>query len=333
MTPARRFKRLLVRTMDGLVDGVAAALPRRLCALLGLAVPAFALPPGGTGVTVGTEAGPVRLVLDPQDVLAVDVPLPKGGLMAGMVDARGFVEMQAHRFMPMRPDLLAWDVVILENADGKKGDGVARVHMVRRSVLSAAQATAARMGLQVRGVTAAVAVGPPPEFLRFDRARVRRRAVAVAVAACLFWLALPIPLVIAIRVLDRQTATVEATLAAVAKDARGVQDMRDRIAFLAPDAAATAVLLAQPGRGQVLDELAYTLPDTVWVRDLVVRPGGIEVQGRAADLADVLARMRAASPFTDAHFVEPAQVAPAPTPPGIMPKDFTLAFSLVGGGD
>ncbi|WP_148293922.1 PilN domain-containing protein [Azospirillum sp. B4] len=333
MTPFRRLRRLAVLAMDGLADGVIAALPRRWRRPLGLVVPVLALPPGGGGPAVPAERGPVRLMLDPADVHTVDVPLPKGGLtggplgglMGGFVDARGFVAMQAHRFMPLRPDLLDWDVVTLPS-------GIARVYMVRRTVLSAALATAARAGLTLAGVTApVVGAGTTPEFLRFDAGRVRRRATAMAAVAGLFWLALPVPFAIAVWILDQQTANVEQKLGAVAKEARAVQDMRDRILFLSPDAASTALLLAQPGRAQVLDELALTLPDTVWLTDVTLRPDAVVLQGRAPDLADVLARVRAAGPFTDVRYTDPAGILPAVLPPPGPVRDFTLAVSLAVG--
>ncbi|MEA1674774.1 PilN domain-containing protein [Nitrospirillum sp. BR 11163] len=339
-TLPHRLKRLAVLAMDGLADGVIAALPRRWRRPLGLEVPVLFVPPGGVGLRVPADRGPVRLmpvrlVLDPVDVHTVDVPLPKGGLGGAIVDARGFVEMQAHRFMPLRPDLLAWDVVTLPFTDGglRKGGGMARVYMVRRTVLSAVLASAVGAGLTLAGVTAAVPAGPAPEFLRFNPVRVRRRALGMLLVAGLFWLALPIPFAVAIWILDQQTANVERKLAGVAKEARAVQDMRDRMLFLSPDATATAVLLAQPGRGQVLDELALALPDGVWLKDVTLAPRGVTLQGRAADLADVLARVRAAGPFTDPHFTDPpdAAAAPVPSQSGGAVRDFTLATSLAVG--
>ncbi|MEA1652757.1 PilN domain-containing protein [Nitrospirillum sp. BR 11164] len=338
-TLARRVNRLAVLAMDGLADGVVAALPRRWRKPLGLEVPVVFVPPGGAGVTAPAGRAPVRLVLDPSDVHTVDVPLPKGGLSGAIVDARGLIEMQAHRFMPLRPDLLAWDVVTVPPGDGggTASAPVARVYMVRRTVLSAALASAVAAGLTLAGVTAAVAGGPAPEFLRFNTLRVRRRALGMAMVAGLFWLALPIPFAVAIWILDQQTANVEQKLASVAKEARAVQDMRDRILFLSPDAPATAVLLAQPGRGQVLDELALALPDSVWLKDVTLTPQALTMQGRASDLADVLARVRAADPFTDPRFIDPADAAATPPTAPVAGqssgpvRDFTLATSLAVG--
>ncbi|MBB6252011.1 PilN domain-containing protein [Nitrospirillum iridis] len=330
MTPARRLARLAILALDGLANGVAAVLPRRWHRPLGLRVPVLALPPGGGGLVGAVGRGPVRLALSPVDVHTVDVPLPKGALLGGMVDARGFVEMQAHRFMPLRPDLLAWDVVTLTGAEGAgTAPAAARVYMVRRTVLSAALATAAQAGLSLTGITVAVAPGqgPAPEFLRFDPGRVRRRAMGMAVAAGLFWLALPIPFAIAIWVLDQQTANVERELAALVKEARAVQDMRDRILFLSVDASGTAVLLAQPGRGQVLDELALAFPDTVWLTDVSLMPEAVVLQGRGPDLADVLARVRAAGPFIDVRFTAPSDIPP----PNGTARDFTLTAVLAVG--
>ncbi|TWB45979.1 PilN domain-containing protein [Nitrospirillum pindoramense] len=340
-TLAHRLRRLAVLAMDALADGAAAALPPWGRRILGLEVPVLFLSPGGAGLTAPSIRMPIRLVLHPTDVHAVDVPLPKGRLLGGIVDARGFVEIQAHRFMPLRPDLLAWDVVTLPPAGSPAGPpaggaGTARVHMVRRSVLSAALAWAAAVGLTPAGITAAAA-GPAPEFLRFDPARVRRRFLRLATAAGLFWLSLPIPFAVALWILDRQTAMVEQKLAVVAKDARVVRDMRDRILFLSPDAAGTALLLAQPGRGQVLDELALALPDSVWLKDVALTPEAVTIQGRALDLADVLARVRAAGPFVDPRFTDPPDaVASPPAAPvagqaGGAPRDFTLTTSLAVG--
>ncbi|MEC4591052.1 PilN domain-containing protein [Nitrospirillum amazonense] len=330
-TLARRVKRLAVLAMDGLADGLVAALPRRWRQPLGLEVPLVFVMPGGTGVTAPAGRAPVRLVLDPSDVHTVDVPLPKGGLGGAIVDARGFVEMQAHRFMPLRPDLLAWDVVMVPPGDGggTASAYIARVYMVRRAVLSAALASAVAAGLTLAGITASVAGGRAPEFLRFNTLRVRRRALGMAMVAGLFWLALPIPFAVAIWILDQQTANVEQKLAAVANEARAALDLRDRILFLSPDAPATAVLLAQPGRGQVLDELALALPDSVWLKDVTLTPQAVTLQGRASDLADVLARIRAAGPFTDPHFTDPADAAAGQS--GGPVRDFTLVTSLAVG--
>ncbi|MDZ5649533.1 PilN domain-containing protein [Nitrospirillum sp. BR 11828] len=337
-TLPHRLKRLAVLAMDALADGAAAALPPWARRVLGLDVPVLFLSPGGAGLTAPSIRAPVRLVLHPTDVHAVDVPLPKGRLLGGMVDARGFVEIQAHRFMPLRPDLLAWDVVTLPPAGPPTGPptgppaggaGTARVHMVRRSVLVAALAWAVAAGLTPAGITAA-ATGPAPEFLRFDPARVRRQFLGLAAAAGLFWLSLPIPFAVALWILDRQTAMVEQKLAVVAKDARAVRDMRDRILFFSPDAAATALLLAQPGRGQVLDELALALPDSVWLKDVALTPEAVTIQGRALDLADVLARVRAAGPFVDPRFTDPPD-APVAGQAGGTPRDFTMTTSLAVG--
>lgn len=293
-----RLLALSAGIVDGLAESLVAVLPRRLAAYLGLLPQRVQLLPGAVQAMAPPGPGPVALVLDSQDVYTVDLPLPRG---LG-VDPWRQAAMLAHRYMPLRPELLAWDLVTLR--DG--GQAIARVSMVRRSVLAAAVMSA---GSRVTAVTTAGA-GLQPQFLRLDIPRLRRRAGRILALLAILALAVPIPPMLVAWTLDQQIAHMEQKLKGLAEDVKAVRQLRERTEMLAKVLGRSGGALVQPSRRQLLDEVARLLPDDAWLQDLALHADGLVLQGRAADPDAVLARFQGAPLFTNAHFVNPPQGSP-----------------------
>ncbi|TWB48954.1 PilN domain-containing protein [Nitrospirillum viridazoti] len=307
-----RQRRLLAATanlVDGMADAFAMTLPQRVVRYLGLSAPRVQLRPGAMGVVMPAGAGPVTLVLDSEDVYTVDLPLPPG---VG-VDPWKQAAMMAHRYMPLKPELLAWDLVTVR----QEGQLIARVSMVRRTVLAAA--------LHVSGRVAAVTtdgVGPQPQFLRLDIGRLRRRMGRMLVLLIAAAFALPAPPLLVAWTLDQQTAHMEQKLKTLSDDVKAARQLRDRADWQGNVLGRSAAALVQPPRRQVLDEIARALPDDAWLQDLVLGPDGMVLQIYGADPHAVLARFQAVPLFTNVRLT---------TEPEPGSATFSLALSIATG--
>ncbi|MBB6253386.1 PilN domain-containing protein [Nitrospirillum iridis] len=306
-----RLLALLASTVDGVADGFAWALPTRFSRYLGLLPRVVRLPPGGEGAVGSVGRGPARLVLDAQDVYTIDLPLPRGVSVDPWAQAR----MQAHRFMPLKPALLAWDLVTLREA----GQRFARVSMVRRAVLDAAL----RSNTGVIEVTTD-GVRPQPQFLRLEPRRLRLRALRILILLAVPVLTVPVPLLLATWILDQQTRHMEQKLKALSEDVKAVRMLRERAEVLGNVLDHSGGLLVQPSRGRLLDEVARVLPDDAWLQELSMSADGLVLQGRSANAEDVLARFRDEPLFTDVHLSTPAGVDGAGA--------FSLTFSIARTG-
>jgi hypothetical protein len=247
--------------------------------------------------------------LDSQDVYTVDLPLPPG---IG-VDPWKQAAMLAHRYMPLKPELLAWDLVTLR----QEGQSIARVSMVRRTVLAAA--------LHASGRVAAVTtdgVGPQPQFLRLDMGRLRRRTGRMLVLLIAVVLALPVPPLLVAWTLDQQTTHMEQMLKTLSGDVKAARQLRDRVEVLGRVLGRSAGALVQPSRRQLLDEIARALPDDAWLQDFVLGPEGLILQVHGSDPNAVLARFQAVPLFTN------VRLTTAPDPGSAT---FSLALSFAWG--
>ncbi|MEE3624499.1 hypothetical protein UCD39_10935 [Nitrospirillum sp. BR 11752] len=310
----RRPLAMVAAIVDGVAEALAATLPPPLARRMGVSMSRLHLGPGASGPAgpgpASAPPGPVVLVLDPRDVYTVDLPLPPGF----GVDPWRQAAMLAHRYMPLKPELLAWDLVTLRQG----GQSIARVSMVRRSVLAAA--------LQVNERAVAVTAegsGPQPQFLRLDGRRLRRRLSRMAGVLAVMALVLPVPPLLVAWTLDQQTAHMERKLKALSDDVKAARSARDRLVVLTDVLRRSGAALTQPSRRQLLDEVAYALPDDALLKDLILGPNGLDLQIQAADPDAILKRFQAAPFFTDVRYV----AAPEPGR-----GTFRLALSIAAGG-
>ncbi|WP_044559730.1 PilN domain-containing protein [Azospirillum sp. B4] len=302
---------LAAALIDGLAEGIAAALPKKLARYFGLLPQRLHLPPGAMGPMGLPAREPVTLILNDIDVYTVDLPLPRG---IG-VDPWRQAAMLAHRYMPLRPELLAWDLVTVREA----GQSVARVFMVRRSVL----ATALSTGGRVVAITADGS-GVRPQFLRLDGRRIRRRLGRMVALSLVVILTVPAVPLFASWILDQQTAHMERKLKALTDDVKAVNHLRDRLGMLSAVLNRDGDTLAQPSRRSLLDEVARLLPDDAWLQDLTLRADGLVLQVNSPDADAVLARFRESPVFSAVRFV-------APPDPGA--SRFGLSLTVATGVD
>ncbi|WP_145754567.1 PilN domain-containing protein [Nitrospirillum amazonense] len=251
----------------------------------------------------------MALILDSQDVYTVDLPLPRG---VG-VDPWRQAAMLAHRYMPLKPELLAWDVVTVR--EGK--DVVAQVSMVRRSVLAAARELAGRKAVAVT----TAGLSPQPQFLRLDPVRLRRRAGRLLTLLAVAVFMLPVPPLLVVWTLDQQTAHMEQKLKILADDVKTVRALRNRLELLDKVLARSGGALTQPSRRALLDEVARDLPDAAWLQDFTLRADGMVLQVQGMEPEAVRARFQEDPLFTDVRVEPPTQ----PSAP------FSLTFSVAQG--
>ncbi|TWB33319.1 PilN domain-containing protein [Nitrospirillum viridazoti] len=278
--------------IDGLAEAVAAALPRPMARYLGLSPQPVQLAPGGMSVVGRAGHGPLTLLLDSQDVYTVDLPIPRG---IG-IDPWKQAAMLAHRYMPLKPELLAWDLVTVREGN----DVIARISMVRRSVLAAAL----HAGGRIASVTTA-GPGPQPQFLRLDVMRLRRRLGRMLALLTVAAVVLPLPPLLAAWTLDQQTAHMEQKLKTLADEVKAVRQLRERAEVLDAVLSRDSDALVQPSRRQLLDEVARALPDDAWLQELSLHGGEMVLQVRAADPQAVLTRFQEVPLFSRAHFLAP----------------------------
>ncbi|MEA1674698.1 PilN domain-containing protein [Nitrospirillum sp. BR 11163] len=278
--------------IDGLAEAVAAALPRRMARYLGLSPQPVQLAPGGMSMVGLAGHGPLTLLLDSQDVYTVDLPIPRG---IG-IDPWKQAAMLAHRYMPLKPELLAWDLVTVREGN----DVIARISMVRRSVLAAAL----RAGGRVASVTTA-GPGPRPQFLRLDVMRLRRRLGRMLALLSVAAVVLPLPPLLVAWTLDQQTAHMEQKLKTLADEVKAVRQLQERAEVLGAVLSRDSDALVQPSRRQLLDEVARALPDDAWLQELSLHGGEIVLQVRAADPQAVLTRFQEVPLFSRARFLAP----------------------------
>lgn len=279
--------------LDGVGDAARAALPVRLIDRLGLRPRLVRLAPGGTSVLLPDPAGvgPIWGLLDPGDVLRLDEPCPANHAL----DLWRVLSLRLPDLLPLRPDLLAWDIV--------PTGGGGRIYAVRRSVLAAAAATISAAGWRCDRLGVAGEDGV--DFLRLDGRRLRRAGGrALLLTACL-WLGAVLPPLAWAGFMAWDVAKLETALARDVASVREVADMRDRIAFLAEQQRTGGLLLSQPPRGPLLDRVAALLPDDAVLVEMSLDEGGMRLRGRAADAGAVLARLRADAAFADARFANP----------------------------
>lgn len=307
-----RLLALLATVLDGIANAFVTSCPTRLARYLGVLPHTVRLPPGGEGGSVSVPGEPVRLILDPQDVYSVDLPLPRG---VG-VDPWAQAQLQAHRYMPLKPTLLMWDLVVFRRA----GQRVARISMVRRSVLDAAR----RISPQILEITTEGSE-LQPQFLRLEPQRLRCRGLRILALLVVSVLAVPIPLLLLTWTLDQQTTHMERKLKALAGDVKAVGVLRERVEVLDYILNHSGSLLVQASPGRILDEVARNLPDDSWLQELSLSPGHLLLQGQSANTEDVLSRFRNDPLFTNVHLSTPAG--------GNAVGAFTLTFSVaVTGG-
>lgn len=285
-----RFFSFLASVLDGVNNAVAFGLPRKAARYLGIFPHTVQLPPGGKGNNVPVQIGPIRLLLDPQDVYSVDLPLPRG------IGANPWLQAQilAHRYMPLKPSLLTWDLVVLR----QEGRRMARVSMVRRSILDAAQ----RNNVGVSEITLDGS-GPQPQFLRLHPQRLRQQGLRILVLLAVPILVVPMPLIVGTWILDQQTNHMEQKLRSLASDINDVRNLQDRRNALENSLDYSNHIILEPTRTQVLDEVSYILPDDSWLRDLELNPDGLFLKGQSTDSGNVLARFRDDPLFVDAHLL------------------------------